>query len=583
MMRTDTILALDIGASSLKLGCFLPRRGASLELVRYAMRDLDPDPANEEHRLTDIHLQLQDIRSELGIPSGRSVLLSVPGQQVFSRFVKLPPVGRDKVLQMVQYEAQQNVPFPINEVVWDYQFLGSGVGAIDVMLAAMKAELIEQLVDVVLKAGLRPELVDVAPMAIYNAARYSYSEVPPCTLVIDIGARSTDLVFIEENRVFNRSIPVGGNAITQQIAREFDLPFAEAEKLKKNHAFVGFGGAYEAPPSQVADKVSKTVRSVMARLHTEITRSINFYRAQQSGGEPGLALLTGGSSIITYTDTFLKEKLQIEVDYFNPFQIVSVASTLDAAEIGARAHLLGEVVGLALRKTMACPIEINLLPPRFVQRQRFQRRQPYLIAGAGALLAALGLWAFGIGHLAGMGEARWGVIKGRLDGLQAVESALLVKENRIGDFKSYLDTLSALPERRTAWLRILADLRSRLLDGMWIVQFATLRAGESTGGPTPGARPSGGLVGDIPAAAPVAAPGAPAAAGGGGPIETIEITGYAYNDKVKEPDILKFRDALRQSPFFDERTDVTAIPMVDRDDFVREFTIRLVLKTPLSL
>ncbi|MCX7818093.1 MAG: type IV pilus assembly protein PilM [Kiritimatiellae bacterium] len=573
-MRADTILAMDIGASSVKLGLFAPRKGGTLELVGYAVREMDPDPANEEHRMTDVQLVLQEARAQLGIPTGFPVLISVPGQQVFSRFVKLPPVSRDKVLQMVQYEAQQNVPFPISEVVWDYQFLGSGVGAIDVMLAAMKAELVEQVVDVAMKAGLRPQLVDVAPLALYNAVRYSYSELPPCTLVIDIGARSTDLIFIEENRVFNRSIPVGGNAITQQIAREFDLPFAEAEQLKKTHAFVGLGGAYEAPASQVADKVSKTVRSVMTRLHSEITRSINFYRTQQSGGEPKLALLTGGSSIITYADEFLKEKLQIEVDYFNPFQSVAVASTIDAEEIGRRAHLLGEVVGLALRRMMTCPIEINLLPPRYVREETFRRRQPYLVAGMVTLLATLGVWGVGVRQLTSLNSGRLGELRGRLRELQAVEAQLKEKEDVIARHRGWLDRLLALPERATLWPQILADIRSRLLEGMWIVQFATLTGAEAASG---AARSGGGELAPAPAGPP--SPTEESAQ----QIKAIEITGYAYMDKVQQPDILKFRDRLRESPWFDETTDIAAMPQEGRDDFIREFTIRLVLKTPIQL
>ncbi len=573
-MRADTILAVDIGASSVKLGAFAPRKGGTLELITYAVREMDPDPANEEHRMTDVQLMLQEVKADLGVPNGFPVLISVPGQQVFSRFVKLPPVSRDKVLQMVQFEAQQNVPFPISEVVWDYQFLGSGVGAIDVMLAAMKAELVEQVVDVVTKAGLRPQLVDVAPLALYNAVRYSYSELPPCTLVIDIGARSTDLIFIEENRVFNRSIPVGGNAITQQIAREFDLPFAEAEQLKKTHAFVGLGGAYEAPSSQVADKVSKTVRSVMTRLHSEITRSINFYRTQQSGGEPKLALLTGGSSIITYTDEFLKEKLQIEVDYFNPFQSVAVAPTIDAEEIGRRAHLLGEVVGLALRRMMTCPIEINLLPPRYVKEERFRRRQPALIAAMVSGLLLLGVWGAGVRQLTSLNAGRLGELRGRLQELKAVESQLRQREEAIAKNRAWLDRLLALPDRATLWPQILADIRSRLLDGMWIVQFATLTGAEAAGGTAPAA---GGEF------APPGAPPTPEAAEAARQIKTIEITGYAYKDKVQQPDILKFRDRLRESPYFDETTDIAAMPQEGRDDFIREFTIRLVLKTPISL
>lgn len=582
MLRSDTILALDIGASSLKLGCFLPQRGGALELIRYAVRDLNADPANEEHRLTDLQLGLQDMMAELGIPAGRPVLISVPGQQVFSRFVKLPPVGRDKILQMVQYEAQQNVPFPINEVVWDYQLIGSGVGEVDVMLAAMKSEIIEQIVEAIQKAGLHPELVDVAPMAIYNATRYNYAQMPKCTLVIDMGARSTDLIFIEENRVFNRSIPVGGNTITQQIMREFELSYEDAEKLKKTHAFVAFGGAYEAPASQVADKVSKTVRSVMTKLHTEITRSINFYRTQQSGGEPGLALLTGGTAIIAYTDSFLKEKLHIDVEYMNPFANVSVSSAIDAAEIGAKAHLMGEVVGLALRRSLGCPIELNLLPPKYVKDETFHRRQPFFVVAMVGVLVLLGLWTADFHRLAKLGSARHATLRSQVAQLRDVESRLAEKEKKIAEIQANIETVSGLPVKRTQWLQIVDDIRHRLVDGMWITSLRTVHSGKAVAAAPGGGAASGGGGGEFSRGA-ASAPAATDAGTVGGPIEAIEISGYGYKDKVQQPDILRFRDALRESPHFDAKTDVTAIPMEGRDDFVREFTIRIVLKTPLVL
>ncbi|MDZ4199087.1 MAG: pilus assembly protein PilM, partial [Kiritimatiellia bacterium] len=274
MARNERVVTLDIGAGSVKLACYTVPRSGGIELISYGVKRLETEASDSEHRHEDITQAVSELAQEQGVV-GERVLISVPGQAVFSRFVRLPPVSRDKVLQIVQYEAQQNVPFPINEVVWDYQLIGEGTTEMDVMIAAIKTEIVEGLTDAVSAAGLQPELVDVAPMAIYNAVRYNYEELPPCTLVIDIGARSTDLIFIEANRVFNRSIPVGGNTITQQIMKNFELSFADAEQLKRQHAFVAFGGAYEAPPSEVADKVSKTVRSIMTRLHTEVARSIN--------------------------------------------------------------------------------------------------------------------------------------------------------------------------------------------------------------------------------------------------------------------------------------------------------------------
>lgn len=574
------IVALDIGASNIKAGVFSSQRKSGLELQRFGVRDLGGDPANENEsqRLEDIQEAVRELMEELSIAPGSPALLTVPGQSVFSRFVKLPPVDREKILQIVRYEAQQNVPFPIDEVVWDYQLVGADSGEVDVMLAAIKLEMIEGITGAVAAAGLAPELVDVSPMALYNVVRYNYSDLPACTLVMDIGARSTDLIFIEANRVFNRSIPVGGNAITQQIMKEYNLPWETAEDLKQEHAFVAFGGAYEAPASETADKVSKTVRSVMTRLHAEITRSIHFYRTQQNGSQPGLILITGGSSIIAHTDTFLKEKLRIEVDHLNPFSNIAVGPDIDAKEIGSSAHLLGEVAGLALRRSLACPIELNLLPPHYTEEKVFRARQPFLIAFAFVLALIAAVWWFYFSTKESRAAKELGAVETQLRQLQSVESRLRAVEADISRLDAQSQRLSGLPAQRGTWIRLLTDLRERVPDGMWLTRI--------------GPYPVEAKLQEAPAGMPPGMGGAPAAPGGESlQIAALELTGFAYTDKVPagnskqkmEDGILAFRNSLRESPFLKPETDVTQLPRSTPDDFVREFTIKATLKEPIQL
>ncbi len=572
--QSDQILTLDIGAGSVKLGLFVRLRGNGLELASYAIRSLDADPANEEDRLSEITSAIRDILRERQIRP-QPVLLSVPGQAVFSRLVRLPPVGPEKLQQIIQYEAQQNVPFPINEVVWDYQLIGSGAGEVDVMLAAIKSEIIEQLTDSVAAAGLQPDLVDVAPMAIYNAVRYNYTDLPSCTLVVDIGARSTDLIFIESDRVFNRSIPVGGNTITQQIMREFNLSYRDAEKLKIAHAFVAFGGAYEAPASEVADKVSKSVRSVMTRLHTEITRSINFYRTQQSGGAPGRILLTGGTSVIPYTDTFLKEKLQIEVDYLNPFLNVAVDPSIDANEIGSKAHLLAGSVGLALRRSLTCPVELNLLPQKIIEEKNFRKKYPFFALSMVAAVLIVLVWCAYFLRLATLGEQRLERLQARVRSLAAIESRMREHERVVSDLQNKFERVAALPVRRSLWLSMLSDIHSRLSEGMWLASVKPVLREKTP--PAGSDTELGGAMG-----MGMEMPGSPRPAG---PqfVDAVEITGLAYLDKVPEGAAIRLRDALRESPFFTDQTEITASPVPPRDDFVADFTIKAVLKDPIAL
>ena len=556
MAKGERILTLDIGASGLKLAEFQALKGGSIELVRFGVGDLGMDLQSEADRPAYVVTTLRELMLEKGIKPG-PVMISLSGQSVFSRFVKLPPVSSDKLHQIVQYEAQQNVPFPMDEVVWDYQLLGDA-GELDVMLAAIKSELVEDMTDCVESGGLRPDLVDVAPMALYNAVRYNYDDLEGCTLIVDIGARSTDLIFIEPGYFFNRSIPVAGNTITQQIMREFELDFAEAEEMKKAHAFVAFGGAYEAPASEVSDKVSKSVRLVMTRMHAEINRSINFYRSQQGGSRPKLILLAGGSSIIPHTETFLKEKLRVEVDYLNPVRNVVVAPEISEEEVAEHAHVLGANVGLALRRILPCPIEINLLPDKEKRRKAFRKRLPvFFLAAAGFMLLLLVWGAFYV-RMTTLTESRLEEISGKVARLSLVEGKLRRVEKEEEALNVQLDALFRLVEQRTDWLRLVDAIKHALPDGLWLTAIEPVM---------------GGAEGDNAKKIDHAQM-----------IVGVQVRGVGYLDKAETAaPIQDFRDALRAEPQFDEGTEIQRQPSPGKDDYLREFELLIKLTEPMSL
>ena len=568
MAKSDRILALDIGASTLKLAEFSKSRSGSLELVRYAVQSLGLDPHDDDDRSRYIVTTLREMVAEHGIKPG-PVVISVSGQSVFSRYVPLPPVDEDKVAQIVQYEAQQNVPFPMDEIVWDYQLIGGADGKVDVMLAAIKGEMIEELTDCVGFSGLTPDLVDVAPMTLYNCVRYNYSDLDECTLIVDMGARSTDLIFIEGNRVFSRSIPFAGNAITQQIMREFDMTFDQAEELKMAHAFVAFGGAYEAPSSDVADKVSKSVRTIMTRMHAEINRSISFYRTQQSGSQPELLLITGGTSLIPYTDSFLREKLKVEVDYLNPFMNVAVGEQIDSEEIGESAHLLGEVVGLALRRTLTCPIELNLMPPKVLAQKSFRKKQPILIGAMVFTLLTLIVWCGYFARMTNLAAARYAKVESRVTSLKGQENRMKGPESDAKATNAKIDELSALSERRSEWLILLDDVYQNLADGMWL----------SSVGP-------GEVLADV---EPDFNPRRRSSRGNPSPIveenpdvSAVLISGFAYKDKLTgDNPILDLRNRLWEIPGITTNTEIT-LDRQDPDGYLREFEIKLILEEPIK-
>ena len=475
MFKSDRILALNIGASRLALAEFRIRNGQPPELLQYGLAELGIEPDSETDPSAYIVSTLRDIMRERGIRPA-PLLMTLSGQAVFPRFVKLPPVARDKILAMINYEAEQNVPFPIGEVVWDYQLVGNAdAGEQNVMIVAVKTENVVSLTDCVLAVGLEPEIVDVASLALYNCVAHNYPGLDGCTMVLDIGARSTNLVFIEEGRIFSRSIPVAGNTITQEIAKSFQVDFRAAERMKREHSFVALGGVYAGAEDETADRVSKVVRNVVTRLHAEVNRSINFYRSQQSGSVPARVLLTGGSSIIPHMDTFFREKLKVDVDYLNPFVNVTVGGRANPEKVGEEFFGLGEVVGLALRRAGPCPVEINLMPPNLVQKKTFRKRLPFFAASAAAVLLALASWSYHNTAQSSLFRSQRENIDGRLARMEDRRAALKRETEALGRIDAELQVYRALIERRTELARRLVALRDSVPEGMWLTSVESLK------------------------------------------------------------------------------------------------------------
>jgi type IV pilus assembly protein PilM len=495
--------------------------------------------------------------------------------------VKLPLVDQDKIERIITFEAQQNVPFPIEEVVWDYQLVGSGeVDKIEVVLVAIKADLLDGINAAVEAAGLQTTRVDVAMMALYNAFRFNYGELTGSSLVIDIGARTTNLLFVETGKVFSRTIPIGGSSITSAIAKEFNEPFGAAELRKKRDGFVSLGGAEGKASDPDVARVAKLVRGTMTRLHAELVRSISFYRTQQQGSRPQRVFLCGGAVSTPYMREFFDEKLQWPVEFFNPLRNVALGESIAIEEVAGSAHLLGELVGLALRSTMACPMELNLQPANVVRRQQLARRRPFLVV-AGACLV-LGLLGWGIYFL------RLTRVEVRVaDSLQVEVDRMRGLENQIASLRkktAALDAeamplLSAISDRGV-WLRILDDLNARLpKENIWITELAPTSGGRVIGNVVPGAaRPS--PAGAIPARGVAGAEATPM-------IDGVFVRGlYLSNPKQQEIVVDYFRNLLGSAIFEvdpNKQSEVIRPSTPTNTEWAYPYELRLKLRQPFGL
>jgi type IV pilus assembly protein PilM len=583
MAAATRILSLNLGSHTIGLAEFHTQANGGLVLNGYRLREILADPANEGARNAQIAAALHEMMRELGIKPG-AVNYATAAQSVFARFVKLPAVEEEKIERIISFEAQQNVPFPIDEVVWDYQLVGGGADEqIQVVLVAIKADLLEGVNAAVESAGLRTSIVCVATMALYNAFRYSYSDLSGCSLLVDIGARTTNLLFIEPGKIFSRSVAIGGSSVSSAIAKEFGEPVAAAEFRKKRDGFVSLGGAYAEPSDPEVGRVSKIVRGTMTRLHAEMMRSISHYRAQQQGSMPNRLFLCGGSASTPYMREFFQEKLQVPVEFFNPLRNVTVSGAVDPVEVGTSAHLLGELTGLALRSATTCPMELNLRPQSVVRRQELEQRRPYFVAAAACFLLGLLTWGAYYWRAAQIEERATARLEEKVDAMRRIETQM----NQVRKETASLDNLSAplvgAINDRAFWPLILEDLNARLpKQDIWITELVPTSGGKPLGGPE--ARTAA-----APAATPIptASPPRPGATPAPPAIDGLLVRGlYLFNPKQQEVVVDYFRN-LVDSPWFaiDPKNQAKVIKPTtpNNTEWAFPYELRLDLKKPVSL
>ena len=542
----DRILTLNLGASKLLLAEFSVKSGRSPVLLNYGTAQM----GESEPAAGMLGQAIRGILRERGIRPA-PLMAALSGQMVFPRYVKLPAVGNDKLQQMVQYEVEQNVPFPLNEIVWNYQFIGdASTGEQSAMIVAAKVEIVREMIAEIAAAGLDPEVIDVAPMALYNCLRYNNPELSGSAVVVDIGARSTNLVFVEGEKIYSRCVTVAGNAITQEIAKVFGISFSEAEALKRERAFVSLGGVYAAA-DETDERISKIVRNVVTRLHAEISRSINFYRSQQGGNAPTQLILTGGSSVLPQLETFFRDKLNVEVSILNPFENVNFGSRIDKAQLEQDAFTMAECVGLALRRSMKCPLEINLMPPEITQQKTFNRRIPFLCLAALGVLGSLGVWTLYEHKMAetytalhAEAESRLSKLEGKVKKFKAAQSAKAAVDEKAEGACRVIDD-------HTLWQkRILAVRRSAdKFPGLWIKSVTAVGGDEKT--PPTGLRIEGRIWKDS--------------------LDALKAKAEAKGDK--RTIFEQFRDDFFKYEMFEKRDGVRIEGTRDVGGYLAEFTI----------
>ncbi len=309
------------------------------------------------------------------------VAISIPGHQSFARFATLPPVEPKKVPDIVKFEAVQQIPFPLEEVEWDYQtFVSPDSPDIEVGIFAVTRQKIAEQLAMLNDVGITPELATLSPVAAYNALAVDlgFTEETPGTIILDIGTVSTDMIIAEAGRVWVRTFPIGGHQFTEALVSAFKLSYSKAEKLKR-----------ESDQSKHARHVFQAMRPVFSDIVGEIQRSIGFYQSVHADADLKRLIGLGSTFRLPGLRKYLKQQLQLDVYRLEQFKKLNMEGPR-AGEFQASSVNMATAYGCANQVFNRAPLLANLMPVSVLKEAMWKRKVPYFAVGAGLAAAAAG-------------------------------------------------------------------------------------------------------------------------------------------------------------------------------------------------
>ncbi|MBA7639377.1 Cell division protein FtsA [subsurface metagenome] len=345
------------------------------------------------------------------------IIVSVPSQNSFARFVNLPPVEQKRIPELVKFEAVQQIPFDINNVQWDWQIMTEADSPeIKVGIFAIKNEVVSSALEHFGREDVQVSYVQMSPMALYNYVLYDRPDLvtsdSEATVVLNVGADNTDLVVCTNSTVWQRCILIGGNAFTKAIADTFKLNFDKAEKLKRT-----------APVSKYARQIFQAMRPVFTDLASEVQRSLGFYKSSNPNTKIVKIIGMGGGTKLRGLLKYLQQTLQIPVERPDAFKRLAIGPGVSPAKFHESVCDFGIVYGLALQGLGLARIESNLLPRSIARSMAWAGKGRYFIAAA-CMLLAVSLLCFARTGLDGMNYKKNSQDRQRIGGiLNTVEDA----------------------------------------------------------------------------------------------------------------------------------------------------------------
>ena len=346
--KSKAVVGLDIGSSAVK-AVELKAAGKGFKVVAFAIQPVPPDSI-VDGAIIDGAAVADAIRRvfENKAFKTKEVAASLSGNAVIVKKINLPIMTESELAESIYWEAEQYIPFDIQDVNLDYQILNAGVGAesagtMDVLLVAAKKEKIADYTGVISQAGRVPVVVDVDAFALQNAYEMNYGLEPDAVVVLlNAGASAINInILTGDQSLFTRDISIGGNAYTEAVQKELNLPFDSAEQAKRGELVDGVN----------AEDVTPVLHAMTENVLLEIQKTFDFFKATASSDRIDKIVLSGGASRVDGFAAALQERFSTAVESFDPFKKIAFdALKLGVADAEALIPTVAVAVGLALRR-----------------------------------------------------------------------------------------------------------------------------------------------------------------------------------------------------------------------------------------
>ena len=440
---------IDIGESAIK-AVKLRRVGDSIVIQDYRTVPCEgrADDAQGSDRDARVRSALLTLQRDVKL-AGAAVAVSMPGRDVFPKFITLPPVEKKRIPELVRYEARTQMPFPVDEVIWDYQPLTEEIvpgEEVEVALFAIKRASVYHFLNNLAEAGIQPDLVEISPLAIYNFLMYD-RPIETGTVLIDIGAGNTDLVIVDGDRFWTRNVSISGNDITRALQEKYQISFEEAENLKRKTA-----------STKQAEKLFGVMRPILDDLIGEIQRSIGYYKAQSRNVRIEQIILLGNAFKLRGLIGYFRKNLDYEVALLDSLRRVKLGAESDQRKFEAELPNYGVAIGLALQALEQAKVNIDLMPPEVVRDRVLRAKIPWAAAGIALLALPIGLGFISVGRRASRVDQRMPVVDSEIGELQRIEGDVRKVVSEGEQVEEQLKKLLEVGTRRNQYVTVVDRL-----------------------------------------------------------------------------------------------------------------------------